>query len=49
MNYEYQFTNLYSYSAGINGTGDYNDIAGINAGFDSFTWRDDDSSVGGPT
>lgn len=48
MNYDFQFTNLYSYSNGTNGSGDYNDLAGLLTGFDDFVWKDDDSDLGGP-
>lgn len=49
MNYRYVFTNNYPYSDGTNGTGDHDDIAGVLLGLNDFTWKDDDSSVGGPS
>ncbi len=48
MNYNYQFTNNYSYSDGTNGTGDHDDISAIMVGMDDFL-NDDDSSAGGPS
>jgi len=36
MNYQYQFTNTYSFSSGLNGLLDHDDITAINYGFNDF-------------